>query len=195
MAHQRREPAAWVPWTGPEDAGNTCGTGMCGELVSSSHASIQRSPTSNAEGQGCKHPVLRALTGQREGGSDKAEFDSRHGAWRRNRPREAGNWKASETADAAVGRRTPGWSTRQARKKGGGRGRGRPGLSDPPRAMRSRQGSEQGMAESDFRSHGHCAACWAGEGQVTLGWGAGREGEPWSRTAGAGGVASGAPSC
>lgn len=34
-----------------------------------------------------------------------------------------------------------------------------PGLCDPPSAMRSRQGSEHGTAESDFRSHTHCAAC------------------------------------
>lgn len=53
-----------------------------------------------------------------------------------------------------------------------------PGLCDPPSAMRSRQGSEHGTAKSDFRSHTHCAACWTGEGQVTLGRGPGTEGEP-----------------
>ena len=67
--HQRWEPVAWVPWTGPEDGGNACGTGTCGGLVSSSHASTQRSPTSNAEERGCRPPS----SGHSQGSGKKAQ--------------------------------------------------------------------------------------------------------------------------
>lgn len=68
LAHQRREPAAWVPWTGPEDAGNTRGTGMCGGLAVPPTPPSSGLPPRMQKGRGADTPVLRALTGQREGG-------------------------------------------------------------------------------------------------------------------------------
>lgn len=44
LAHQAVEPAAWVPWTGPEDAGNTQVGQACGGLGQPPTPSIQRSP-------------------------------------------------------------------------------------------------------------------------------------------------------
>lgn len=76
----------------------------------------------------------------------------------------------------------------RGRKEGWGRGRRPPQGSLTSPVMRIQQGSEQGIVESDFCSHAHCAAC------SLCSWGPVTEGEPWSQTGGAGGVTSGARS-
>lgn len=160
---------------------------MCGRAVTPPTPPSSGLPPRMQKGRGAD--TLSSGHSQGSGKEAQTKLSLRQQAWgMEEKPTPgSGNRKASETADAAVGRRTPDEARGSAEGRLGEAGGGQ-ALSDPPRAKREAGRALSRVWRELISVHATAQLAGLERGRVTLPGARVGKGEPWSRTAGVGGV-------